>query len=267
MSQTSVIPTSFTTTVEISGADAVADAERTRSAIEAHEVVHIRVETVPADLRGYYDALVEAVGTPVDIAEDHTKGGAPTGERWSEIRYDTSIPDNEAFRYSKNAQPFHTDESYVSTAAGVMLFYCVASAPTGGETIFVSGRALVEHIGSTDPDLLERLLTTNVRYQKAQDFKDRPIIKLGEDGSVDLNYNYFCVDQDQAPEAIELNQEFRSFLDDLPDDMILPVGLGPGEAVTWRDDLVLHGRNAFTANATGDRWIWKTGLTLPAQAS
>ena len=256
----------FTTSVHTAGVDPIADAECVRDAITKFEVVQIRVASEPEDLRSYYDALVEASGTPVDIAEDHRNGGVPTGERWSEIRYDAAIPDEEAFRYSKNAQPLHTDESYVSTAAGVMLFYCVAAAPEGGETIFVSGQALVDHLRSVDPALLSRLLTTNVRYQKANDFKDRPIIEL-RNGVVDLNYNYFCVEPDQPGVALALNQEFRTFIDDLPEDLILPVGLRPGDAVTWRDNLVLHGRNAFTASASGDRWIWKTGIVVSDRAA
>lgn len=257
---------SFTTSIHTSGTDPIADASVVQGAISEFEVVHIRVDSVPDDLRGYYNALVESAGTPVDIAEDHLNGGAPTGERWSEIRYDADIPDHQAFRYSKNAQPFHTDESYVSTAAGVMLFYCVSAAPTGGETIFVSGQALVDYLSQVAPDLLSRLLTTNVRYQKALDFKERPIIGVGPSGEVDLNYNYFCVEPRQPKEALELNQEFRDFLDALPDELILPVALKPGDAVTWRDDLVLHGRNAFSASATGDRLIWKTGIVLPESA-
>ena len=146
-----------------------------------------------------------------------------------------------------------------------MLFYCVSAAPEGGETVFVSGRALVEHLGSHNPSLLKQLTTINVRFQKASDFKDRPIISLGEDGSVDLNYNYFCADPNQDERALALNQRFHHYIQELPEEIVLPVALQPGEGVTWRDDLVLHGRNSFTATTTGDRWLWKTGIVLPSQ--
>ena len=254
----------FSTTVELSG-DVNDDAVAAREAMFEHEVVHFLMPNTPTDLREYYDGLVEGIGTPVEIAEDFRNRGAPTGQRWSEIRYDEDIPDLAAFRYSKNAQPFHTDESYVSSAAGVMLFYCVNAAPSGGETNFVTGRALVDELRASRPELLERLQTIDVRYQKADDFKHRPILIIADDGAVDLNYNFYCADPTQDPEAIKLNQEFLDYLEnDLAPELVLSVGLEPGEAVSWRDDLAIHGRNAFEANKSGDRFIWKAGLILPA---
>lgn len=242
------------------------DADVVRRGLADDDVVHFKMEREFADdtaLREYYDALVEAVGQPIDIAEDFRDGGAPTGQRWSEIRYDSDVPDNVAFRYSKNAQPLHTDESYVSSGAGVMLFYCVTAAPSGGETVFVSGRELVDHLSTAAPDLFARLTGLSVRYAKADDFKDLPIIRVSDDGSVELNYNYYCVDPNQADEALQLNEDFHRYLEDeLPAELIRPVGLKRGEAVAWRDYAVLHGRNAFEATHSGDRFIWKTGIRL-----
>lgn len=242
------------------------DAEVVRRALTHEDVVHFGVEKGfedDASLRAFYDELVEAVGTPIDIAEDFREGGAPTGQRWSEIRYDRDVPDDVAFRYSKNAQPLHTDESYVSTGAGVMLFYCVTPARSGGETVFVSGTELVEYLRRHDPTLLSRLLATSVRYSKAHDWKQQPIVQLIDGGGVELNFNYYCADAEQSSEALQLNEDFHSFLEhELPQDLVQPVGLQRGEAVAWRDSAVLHGRNAFEATNSGDRFIWKTGILL-----
>ena len=251
----------------MSGVDTDADADAAREAIRSHEVVHLQVANPLDDLRRYYDALVEAIGEPANIDEDFRRGGAPTGERWLEIRYDPDIPDDEAFRYSKNAQPFHTDESYVSSAVGVILFYCVSAAPAGGETVFISGRQLVEELQAARPELFEQLLTTPVTYRKADDSKHRPIIEIADDGTVDLNFNYFCADPDQAPEALALNQAFHDYVErDYPRELVLEVSLEPGESVMWHDDRTLHGRNSFTASEWGDRFIWKTGLIVPVAA-
>lgn len=255
----------FKTSVTLSGSDVEADARQAAQPLRDHEVVYFSIDRSPNDLRAYYDAFVEALGTPVDIAEDYAKGGAPTGDRWSEIRYDAEIPDDVAFRHSKNAQPWHTDESYVSSPAGIMLFYGVNQAPSGGETNYVSGKSLVAALEADRPDLLEKLLTVHVRYQKAEDFKDRPILILDDAGNVDLNFNYYCAAAEQDEAALKLNQEFLDYLQaDLPAEIMVSVPLGPGNAVSWRDDLVLHGRNAFEANKSGDRLIWKTGLILAA---
>ncbi len=254
---------SFETEVLLTGRDPGSDATTASPVISDYEVTHMRLEHAPADLRAYYDAFVEALGTPVDIAEDYATGGRPTGERWSEICYRSDVPDDVAFRHSKNAQPLHTDESYVSSPAGIMLFYCVHSAPRGGETIFVSGRQLVEFLTTKDPGLLDRLQSVDVRYEKAGDFKHRPILTIDGEGKVDLNYNYYCAEPGQPAEALELNQEFFDLLQTgLPTELVHPVGLDRGDAVAWRDSLVLHGRNAFAAQKTGDRLIWKTGVVL-----
>lgn len=254
----------FKTELHLTGSDPGHDASMAAPAMVNHEVVRMTPDTTPTDLRRYYNQFVEALGTPIDIAEDYATGGLPTGKRWSEIRYDVDIPDLVAFRYSRNAQPFHTDESYVSSPAGIMLFYCVNAAPAGGETNYVSGRVLVDQLGRHRPELLDRLRSTKVRYAKASDYKDRPIIEIDAEGRVDLNYNFYCADPDQDAAALELNQQFFDYLlDDLPAELVFAVGLRPGESVAWRDDCVLHGRNAFTANKTNDRLIWKTGVVLP----
>ncbi len=255
----------FFAELSITGCDPGADAEASAKTIAHHEVTHLKPAQRPADLRSYYDRFVEALGTPVDIAEDYAAGGAPTGERWAEIRFDADIDNEVAFRYSSNAQPLHTDESYVSSPAGIMLFYCVHRAPSGGETIYVSGRQLVDWLGSTEPELLHRLRATDVRYAKASDYKHRPIIVIDDDGRVDLNYNYFCADPDQSAEARRLNERFHQLLgDEIPTELVQDVGLDPGEAVAWHDDRVLHGRRAFAATKTDDRLIWKTGVVLDA---
>lgn len=258
----------FKTTVTLSGVDPAADAAAAIEPLRTHEVTYFTVDGAPDDLRRYYDAFVEALGTPVDIAEDYAQDGAPTGERWSEIQYRQDVPDNVAFRHSKNAQPFHTDESYVSSPAGIMLFYCVNAAPEGGETNYISGRELVDHLAEADPELLHALQTVDVTYAKAADRKHRPILVIDENDNVDLNFNYYCADPDQDEAALKLNQRFFDFLQtELPEDLVFPVGLQPGEAVAWRDDRVLHGRNSFTASQTGDRLIWKTGVVLAGSDS
>lgn len=262
--QTSEPELAFATEVELSGTDPAADAVALTPALRTHEVVRMRMGATPDDFRSYYDELVEALGTPIDIAEDYAEGGAPTGERWAEIRYDADIPDMVAFRHSKNAQPYHTDESYVSSPAGIMLFYCENAAPEGGETNYVSGRALVDHLSEAEPEMLERLLTVNVRYEKAGDYKDRPIIVIDDEGRVDLNFNYYCADPDQDPAALELNQQFLDYVQNqLPPEIVLSIALKPGESAAWRDDRVLHGRNSFTAHQSNDRLIWKVGVVLP----
>jgi len=254
---------SFESTIQIKVDDIVGAAQQFREVMGERKVVRLIPDRKPSDLRSFYDSLVEAIGNPVAIAEDYATGGAPTGDRWSEIGFREDVPDDVAFRHSRNAQPLHTDESYVSEMAGVMFFYCASAASSGGETVFVDGPALVDHLRETQPALLEQLLTNDITYSKADDAKTRPIIAIGDDGNPTFNFNYFCADPEQSEEALQLNKEFHEFLEnDLPDELQHPVGLNPGESVAWKDSLVLHGRNAFQAEKTGDRLIWKAGIEI-----
>jgi len=259
----------FHTEIEVDLANPEDAGAAFRDALANHRVVSVRARPGSVDgmdddaLRACYDRVVEAMGEPVDIAESYSEGGAPTGERWSEIRYNHEIPDMEAFRHSKNAQPLHTDESYVSTGIGVMVFYCAQAASSGGETVFVDGPVLAEHLASNDPELFEALTSVTVEYRKADDAKAMPILRV-DGGEPLLNFNYFCVGEQQSQAAIDLNLRFHRYLEDeLPQELIHPVGLARGDSVAWRDDLVLHGRNSFAAEKTGDRTIWKTGVILP----
>lgn len=253
----------FHNTIELSGVNIQADATLVRAAVLRSEVLKMKIANLPEDLRTYYDALAEAVGEVANIAEDYMNAGAPTGERWSDICFDPSVPTNTAFRYGKNGQPLHTDESYVSNMAGVMLFYCQAAAPRGGETLYVSGRELVDYLASEKPELLKRLQAIPVTYSKANDCKTCPIVQVADNGAVTMNYNYYCADTSNSDEALQLNQEFHDFLEnDLPDQLIFKVALKPGEAAAWHDSKTLHGRYSFDAENFGDRWIWKTGIVL-----
>ena len=42
------------------------------------------------------------------------------------------------------------------------------------------------------------------------------------------------------------------------------VKLAPGDAVIWKDDYVLHGRDGFDPEGTSARFLWKTSLLIDA---
>ncbi|HEX8504874.1 MAG TPA: TauD/TfdA family dioxygenase, partial [Hymenobacter sp.] len=170
-----------------------------------------------------------------------------------------------AYRFSKNAQPLHTDESYLSDPAEVMFMHCLVQAPAGGETTFVDADALWQELQAHAPVLAARLLNRPVRFAKAGDARHLPIIAHTAAG-LRLNWNYHCVDPAESAENHALAQDFRQFLleriNDTPAEVAIQ--LAPGEAVAWWDDQVLHGRRAFRAVATNDRFLLKSGFKLTA---
>jgi alpha-ketoglutarate-dependent taurine dioxygenase len=43
---------------------------------------------------------------------------------------------------------------------------------------------------------------------------------------------------------------------------IQAVKLAPGDAVTWKDRRVLHGRNGFLATQESERFLWKCAIDV-----
>lgn len=248
--------------IELRTNDAKVAGQIMRDALANTKVVKLVPGWHIPDLRTFYDEVTEQVGSCINIGEDYTQGGMQTGEKWLEIRYDHDVPDLAAYRHSKNAQPLHTDESYIANPADIMVFYCVNKAEEGGATTFVDGPALVRHLKEYDNDLYEALISNDICYRKAEEFRKKPIISFDKNGVPMFNYNYYCIDKDETDEHKDLNKRFHNYLQDQVafSYMVQSVYLNPGEAVAWWDDYVLHGRNAFKAEKTNDRFIWKTGL-------
>ncbi|MES2651652.1 MAG: TauD/TfdA family dioxygenase [Bacteroidota bacterium] len=233
-----------------------------RKALENSKVVHIKSGWHISNLREHYDVITEEVGKCIMIGEDFTVGGKQTGEKWIEIRYDNDIPDIAAYRHSKNAQPLHTDESYIEDFADIMFFYCINKAEIGGATTFVDGPVLIDFMRKTNPDLLNKLVGHDIKYKKADEERVSPIIWFDKNNIPRFNFNYYCIDHEETVENKALNKEFFDFLQNyvVGTYMIKEICLNPGDAVAWWDDAVLHGRTAFSANKTNDRFIWKAGI-------
>ncbi len=227
-------------------------------------VVAMRATRPIADVRRLYDELLPRIGTPHFLAEDVRQGSREiqrTGELWFEVRYDPAFPD--AYRHSANAQPLHTDGSYIPTFPNATLLCCVTNADEGGETVFIPAEALVAALGQERPALLQRLETVEVPHARSGDRRTHTVIRR-EHGELRLNWNYYCVDDRDAAEVHALREEFFAFLRDSPAvrAAIVPVKLHPGDAVVWKDDRVLHGRNSFSASKPSARFIWKCAVNV-----
>lgn len=252
----------FITNVKLRTNDPLEAAKVAKDALKKYKVIKVIPEWYLGDLRAFYEVLSDTIGKPINIGEDFTQEGAQTNEKWLEIRYVAEVPDIAAYRHSKNAQPLHTDESYISDPADIMMFYSINKAVKGGATTFIDGPLLIEYMEETNPELLKKLMNTDVRYKKAGEERTEKIIDLKEDGLIHLNYNYYCLDKDETDENKTLNKEFFDFLQNhvANSHMIEQVTLNPGESVLWWDELVLHGRTSFEVKKTNDRFIWKTGF-------
>lgn len=217
-----------------------------------------------ADPKQWYSDHFPAIGTPVPFAEDATVSDREqqrTGEVWMEVRFDPTIPD--AYRHSAEAQPLHTDGSYIAEFPNATLMTCVANATEGGETTFIEACDVVDALRSENPDLLEALTAARLRHARSGDSRTEYVIDTGSD-PVLVNWNYYCVAKDVSAEERETAERFFRFLSCSPTiaARTLAVKLDPGDAVTWKDRQVLHGRNGFVAHAASERFLWKCAIDI-----
>ncbi|MEL6495745.1 MAG: TauD/TfdA family dioxygenase [Cyanobacteria bacterium J06623_7] len=230
------------------------------SALQTAKIVHTIGVDTSVSLNEFWDRVSDGIGDCMLLSEDPVTGKR-IGEKWLEIRYDSSIQN--AYRHSKNAQPLHTDGSYVGDSPYISFFYCINQAAIGGATVFLGSDELIKLLEQEDPVLLKDLCDTTVCFAKDKDFKRRPIIDFDEGGS-SLNFNYYCVDPQETDFAKELVERFHQFLQTkvVGEDKTYPIKLQPGEAVFFHDDRLIHGRKAFEATRDSERFFWKSALKL-----
>ncbi len=239
-----------------------------------HKVVHIsRPQYAPtADaMRAFYDELCNAVGTLHALAEDAHIGDRMSGEQrpgtiWMEVRFEQNFQD--AYRHSANAQPLHTDGSYVSAFPGATLMYCVANAAIGGETTFLNSDDIMDLIARRDPKLFQFMTNEIVPHARSGDFRAMKIADKS-DGDWLMNWNYYCVDKSITGDKRALVERLFDLLtkDAEVQALIEPVKMAPGDAVLWKDDRLLHGRNGFTANYDGERFLVKCAIEVQPEKS
>jgi alpha-ketoglutarate-dependent taurine dioxygenase len=216
------------------------------------------------NVKTYYESIFEFFGKPYPLAEDVNLGNRETqrsGQIWFEVRYDPKHPD--AYRHSSNAQPLHTDGSYIPEFPSSTLLACVANAGEGGETTFIDSKDLIQIMQKEQPVLLNILLNNKVKHTRSGDTRSDEIIRI-EGDDVFVNYNYYCVDKSNRPDILEAIENFQNFLlsSESVKNSTIGVKLNPGDGVFWRDNYCLHGRNSFVANHESERFIWKCAIDI-----
>jgi len=255
------------TTVNL-GADASADdcAQAVLGAWPSSRVVHLAGLRPTEDLREFYGRMFDLVGRAEPLAEDVSAGDRDhqrTGEIWMQVRYDPSIPD--AYRHSANAQPLHTDGSYIPGFPNAGFLACKAMPAAGGATTFIDGRHVVEALETEAPALRARLEAMSIPHARSGDRRVEAFLRFDGDEPL-LNWNYYCVDPNAGSEVQQLREELFTFLNNSPmiKERTQRVKLAPGEAVLWKDDRILHGRDSFDPEEPSDRFLWKAQVQVDA---
>lgn len=223
----------------------------------------VRIEPAPFDvaLLDRWQDLLSRIGSVVAAGED-SGSGARNGSIWSDVRYDSALA--HTFRHSATAQPLHSDGAYAEEPDDVVLFLCEHQAASGGETIFVRAETVNEAAERTDPQLHRRLWNLPLPYSKAGvPGRITPVLRRNEAGECLINWNYYRVVHEGNPEVAAFREAFQSFLkrEIVDAGLAVPVKVAPGEVVLFKDQRMLHGRNAFTPSS---RCVWKCSVNLHA---
>lgn len=215
--------------------------------LRGYKIVHVKMAVPCEDPAAFYAAAAPAVGSPAVMDED-LQTGDKNGGLFTEIRTDPAHP--ASYRHSATAQPLHTDGAYEADAPNVTFFYCLRKAEYGGATIFVDSTTLYD-MALAESWAMALRLQDPVTFVKGTDSKTRPIVA----NDMTLTWNYHRV-QDHT----DATRWFHSFLEEkvVKGGVCHPVLLDRGDAVFFRDELLLHGRYGYI----GKRHLVKGGLRV-----
>jgi alpha-ketoglutarate-dependent taurine dioxygenase len=246
--------------------NAAETSQELKQAIKEYKVVHVAEFKHDMPIEDFYSQLSEVLGVPHSADEDLLTGKR-LENRWIDIAYDPMIQDR--YRTSNTRQPLHTDDSYVELYGekAIQFFYCKSRAAMGGATTFFDLDMLIECMQIDEKkELIDRLINTVVNFEKSGSKKVRNILDKDQTSYL-VNYNYYCIDKDNTPEALQLVEDFQHYLETriIMSGVVLPVQLEVGEAVFFHDDRLLHGRNAYFAKTKGERCLIKGKIILDAE--
>ena len=230
---------------------------------KSNKVFVIEAEHPPINVKNFYFENFKYFGNPFPLGEDASadRNKKSDGSIWFEVRNDVSIPN--AYRHSTEAQPLHTDGSYIPNFPSSTIMACVNNAVRGGETTFIDSIKLFEILDFEDPNLLDQLLNETFTHQRSSLTKKEKVIRQS-DNDVYLNWNYFCLAKILNEKKKIIAKNFYKFLKENKKIRSAThfVKLKPGDSVFWRDELCLHGRNSFVAKNSSDRFLWKCAIDI-----
>lgn len=164
-----------------------------------------------------------------------------------------SVPKANDLAYSPVALGPHTDNPYRVPTPGIQLLHCLVNETTGGLSTLVDAIAVTDQLREEDPEGLDLLIDTVVRFHFRDDDtaldSHRPVVDVDHRRRVTgLHYSPRL---DHLPlMSVERTQAYhraRHRLAELLNDPAFEIRflLQPGEAMVFSNDRVLHGRTGF----------------------
>lgn len=217
------------------------------------------------DVRNFYFNLLKDCGVFFKLAEDariNDREKQRTQKIWMEVRFDPAIKN--AYRHSANAQPLHTDGSYIHNYPNSTLMCCEKNTAEKGETIFIDAEKVAEILKNIDLDLFEKIYDHELIHERSGDKKVSPILVKNNQNVWNVNWNYYCISENLNEEDREIKERFQKFLlvnKDIRENLI-ELKMNKGDALIWKDQEVLHGRNSFLTKESSSRFIWKCAVNF-----
>jgi gamma-butyrobetaine dioxygenase len=168
-------------------------------------------------------------------------------------------PDANSNAYTTIELPGHVDLPTREYQPGFQFFHCLENQATGGESTYVDGFALAEHLRRGEPETFRLLSETPVGfrfYDQVCDYAWRaPVIGLGPDGAPrEIRFNPWLTEPlEVAPERFAAVYGALRRFDQLSQDprFQIRIRLDGGTMSAFDNRRVLHGRAAF--NERGGR--------------
>jgi gamma-butyrobetaine dioxygenase len=164
-----------------------------------------------------------------------------------------SRPRSNDLAYRPVALGAHTDNPYREPVPGIQLLHCLVNETTGGESTLVDSLAVAAELQREDPEGLELLANTPVRFRFVDDREElierRPIVQRDATGR--MTGVHYSPRLDYLPvmgaETTRRFQRARRRLGELFADPAfeLRFPLAAGELMMFDNSRVLHGRTSY----------------------
>jgi gamma-butyrobetaine dioxygenase len=155
--------------------------------------------------------------------------------------------------YTAIELPPHVDLPTREYQPGFQFFHCLANDAAGGESTYVDGFAVAEHLRAQEPEIFAELSTTAVGFRfcdQSSDYAWRsPVVVLDRQGALaEVRFNpWLTMPLEAAPERFEkVYAALRRFGELTRDERFqIRLRLAAGTMSAFDNRRVLHGRAAF----------------------
>ena len=229
------------------------------------KVFNFKSKILMDDVKTFYFNFLNGFGNFHKLAEDariKDRNKQKTYDIWMEVRYDPKIKN--AYRHSSNAQPLHTDGSYIPSYPSSTLMCCEQNTSQKGETTFIDAKKIAEILKKNNLNLFNKINNRILPHERSGEKRISPILKKISQEVWEVNWNYYCVSLKIDDEEKKIKEEFHEFLKNDLDirKNIIELKMNRGDALIWKDQEVLHGRNSFIAEKDSARFIWKCAVNF-----